>query len=114
MAVTTTTPAGRTVAANALANRQRIAREEAAARRADVTTPLHDARTPQTDAPAPATLGKAPLADVPEPPKAEKPAPAIVLSLTTIYRGRQITITGENMTLDQFCDLLDRRLGVAQ
>jgi len=72
--------------------------------RADTTTPL---------------VGKAPLEDVPDPPAAPtqdepaKPAPAIVLSFQTIYRGRLITITGEHMSLDQFCDLLDRRLGAA-
>lgn len=51
----TSTEAGRAVAANALANRQRIARE-AAEKRADVTTPLGE------------TLGRAPLDTIPDPP----------------------------------------------
>lgn len=51
----TSTEAGRAVAANALENRRRIARE-AAEKRADVTTPISE------------TLGKAPLETAPEPP----------------------------------------------
>jgi hypothetical protein len=64
-------------------------------RRADTTTPL-----------------EAPDAAEQAEDKA-KPAPAIILSFQTIYRSRLITITGEHMSLDQFCDLLDKRLGAA-
>lgn len=69
---------------------------------ADVKTPL---------------VGKAPLEDVPEPPTAPAaptPRPIIVLSTTVIYRGRQITISNDGMTLDQFCDILDKKFGVAE
>jgi len=67
--------------------------------RADTTTPL---------------VGKAPLADVPEPPtqaapKAEKSARKFSLSTTIAYRNREITIVAEGLTLDEFCDLMDAR-----
>lgn len=98
MPTTTTSEAGRAVAANAHANRQRIAREEAEAKRADTTTPL---------------VGRAPLEQLPDPPVA--PArPVIVLSTTVAYRGRIVTISNEGMTLDAFCDMLDKRFGVAE
>jgi hypothetical protein len=92
-----TTEPARVVASNAHARRQAAAK----AASDDLFGDRPDATTPLGEAPAPAA----------EPPK--KPAPAIVLSFQTIYRGRLITITGEHMTLDQFCDLLDARLGVA-
>jgi len=77
------------------------------AKRADTTTPLAD------------TLGKAALATVPEPPTepADDLAPqqtTLVLSVTILHRGRLITIASEGRTLDAFCDLLDKRFGVAR
>lgn len=98
MTVATTSPAGQAIAANAHARRiaavqeaRDAARAELAATRADTTTPLAESAAPVT-----------------------KPEPLIVLSMSIVYRGRAITITGEHMTLDQFCDMLDRRLGVAE
>jgi hypothetical protein len=67
--------------------------------RADTTTPL------------PATVGQA-APNTPESPADEKPArPIIVLSTTVAYRGRIITIANDGMTLDQFCDMLDKKFG---
>lgn len=79
---------------------RRNVNERMAANRADTTTPL-------------GTVGKAPLADVPDPPPAlELPRKKqIILSVTIPYRGRVITISGEGFDLDAFCDLLDKRLG---
>jgi hypothetical protein len=42
------------------------------------------------------------------------PRPVIVLSTTIAYRGRVITIANEGMTLDAFCDMLDKRFGVSE
>lgn len=66
--------------------------------RADTTTPLE-------------SVGKAPLATLPEPPKAEAKAPARTFSISTeiAYRGRTLTVTAQGMTIDQFCDLMDDR-----
>jgi hypothetical protein len=101
---TTTTPAAQAVASNAFARRQQAAAEARAASAdlfpVDTTTPL---------------VGKAPLEALPEPPTAPAPArPVIVLSTTVAYRGRIITISNDGMTLDQFCDLLDKKFGVAE
>jgi len=52
-----------------------------------------------------------PLVDVPDPPKLR---PIIVLSTTVAYRGRIISISNEGMTLDAFCDMLDKKFGVAE
>lgn len=55
-------------------------------------------------------VGKASVATIPQPPKAEaKIARKFSLATTVDYRGRAITIQAEGMTLDQFCDLLDER-----
>lgn len=62
-------------------------------RRADVTTPLPRMSTEEL----PADLGK---------PAAKKPL--VTLSTTVQHRGRQITISATDITVDQFCDLLDR------
>lgn len=35
--------------------------------------------------------------------------PTVTLSTVVEHRGRQITITATDMTVDQFCDLLDKR-----
>jgi hypothetical protein len=37
------------------------------------------------------------------------PKPAVTLSTVVEHRGRQITVTATDMTVDQFCDLLERR-----
>jgi hypothetical protein len=68
--------------------------------RADTTTPLPD------------TLGKAPLADVPEPPKSaepEKPKAPRAFSFSTeiVFKGRVITVHADGMTLSEFSALLD-------
>jgi len=86
------------------------------ARRPDTTTPL----TPLEAQ----TIGAVPLATVPGPPlfpDATDPptddlAPqqtTLVISTTILHRGRLITIASEGRTLDAFCDLLDKRFGVA-
>jgi hypothetical protein len=51
-----------------------------------------------------------PLAEQP----AKAPRPIIVLSTTVAYRGRVITISNEGMTLDAFCDMLDKKFGVTE
>lgn len=89
------------IAANAHANRvsaAQAARDEARAellaRNADTTTPIPVA---------------APSA------QAAKPAPLIVISTEVVYRGRIIRLTADpGMSLIDFCDLLDRRFGVAE
>jgi len=106
MPVATTTEAGRQVITpearqilneNATARQARLA---AAAKRADVLTPL--------GSPPPAFE----VETLPDPPKAQRPI--IVLSTTVAYRGRVVTISNEGMTLDAFCDMLDKRFGVAE
>jgi hypothetical protein len=56
-------------------------------RRADTTTPLAEPKAPR---------------------------PIIVLSTTVAYRGRVITISNEGMTLDAFCDMLDKKFGASE
>jgi hypothetical protein len=82
---------------NATAKAARL-RAEATARRADTTTPID-------------TLGKAPLASVPEPPAAEDAPemPRIEIRTTVEHRGRSFVIVANGYTLDQFCDILDKR-----
>jgi len=43
----------------------------------------------------------------------DAPAPAkrITISATIAHRGRQLVISSEGYTADEFCDLLDRRFG---
>jgi len=94
--------AGRIVASNLQARRQQAAidakrdSESLFGEKPDTTTPL---------------VGKVPLETLPEPPKATKPI--IVLSTTVAYRGRIVTISNEGMTLDAFCDMLDKKFGAA-
>lgn len=103
MPVTQTTEAGQRLHNNATADRAaRLAKSKRAT----------DALNAPQDAPL-ETVGKAPLESLDTAPAAA-PRPAIVLSVTIVYRGRQITISNDGMTLDQFCDLLDKRLGVAE
>lgn len=66
------------------------ARANALARNADVTTPIAGT-TPQTSTPP------------------DDRAPRITISTTVEHRGRAFTVQAEGITLDQFCDLLDRR-----
>lgn len=74
--------------------------------RADVSTPL------------PETVGAVPLDTLPEPPAAmpaatqQKPPRAVTLATTINYRDYDVTITATGMLLDEFCDMLDKRLGV--
>lgn len=42
------------------------------------------------------------------------PAKRISISTTVAHRGRQLVITAENYSADEFCDLLDRRFGETQ
>jgi len=76
------------------------ARAELTARNADTTSPLKGM----------------PEATLPDPPAREETAPAaevkarpITLQTTVEHRGRTFVIQAEGITLDQFCDLLDRR-----
>lgn len=67
--------------------------------RADTTTPL---------------VGRAPLETLPDPPsapapKTEKAQHRITVQTTVEHRGRSFTISAEGITLDEFCDLLDKR-----
>lgn len=72
--------------------------DDAKRRRADTTTPL---------------IGHAPLETLPDPPaaapveKTDKKKPVVTLSATVEHRGRLITITVADVTVDRFCDLLD-------
>lgn len=74
--------------------------------RVDTTTPL---------------VGRAPMEQLPDPPapadppaEPAKPARSITLATMITYRDYEITITATGLNLDQFCDMLDRRLGVAE
>lgn len=98
--VATTTPASRATVAHADRARKQAEAERAAEAlngyRADTTTPLE-------------TVGKAPLADVPEPPRAEraKAARSFTFSTEIAYKGRVITVHAQGMTLSEFSALLD-------
>lgn len=77
-------------------------------RRADTTTPLD-------------TVGAVPLDTLPDPPahpapaaSSAKPARSVTLATTIQYRDYAVTITATGMLLDEFCDMLDKRLGVVQ
>lgn len=85
-----------------------LARQHAqrAAARADTTTPLPRMQTEQLpDLPAEQAQAAA---------REQSKVKPLVLSVTILHRGRMITISSEGRSLDQFCDLLDDRLGVAQ
>lgn len=75
--------------------------------RADVTTPL------------PETVGAVPLDTIPDPPtrrapatESTRPARSVTLATTISYRDYDVTITATGMLLDEFCDMIDKRLGV--
>jgi len=104
MPIATTTQAGREVltpeAEKIMNDRER--RRRAAAQRADTTTPLD-------------TIGRAPLATVPDPPTAETvDLPCIEIQTTVEHRGRAFTVVARGYTLDQLCDMLDKRGYAAQ
>lgn len=83
---------------NATARRARL---QAAAKKADTLTPLGS--TP------PAFQ----MESLPEPPLfADEPPPempTIEIRTTVAHRGRQFTVVASGYTLDQFCDILDKR-----
>lgn len=74
---------------------------------------VNDHRAADTTTPLGATREAFATETLPDPTVAtEKPArPIIVLSTTVAYRGRIITISNDGMTLDQFCDMLDKKFG---
>jgi uncharacterized membrane protein YccC len=73
-----------------------------AAARPDTTTPLH-------------TGAMMPTEELPDLRKLDQPrSRPLVLSVTILHRGRMVTISSEGRSLDEFCDLLDSRLGVAR
>lgn len=75
-------------------------------------TPPISAEQAETDA-APLFMPEAEQTTAPV--ESTKPArPIIVLSTTIAYRGRIVTIANDGMTLDQFCDMLDRKFGPAE
>lgn len=121
MPVTTTKPAAHLMAGNdpqidAVYSAKREHKRAEAQRAADALNGYHR-DTPHISAdeadadPAPLFVGKAPLADVPDPPAVTKPKAARKFSIATeiAYRGRVLTISVEGMTIDQFCDLMDAR-----
>lgn len=64
-------------------------------------------------------VGRAPVETLPDPPAAPAPTPesarparSVALATTITYRDYAITITATGLNLDQFCDMLDKRLGV--
>lgn len=83
---------------NATARQSRL-RAEAATKRADIKTPLG------------ATPPAFPTEELPDL-RPAAPKPIIVLATTVAYRGRIVTISNDGMTLDAFCDMLDKRFGV--
>lgn len=94
----------------------KLARKQAEAQRAAEAVNGYNRATPhvspeQAEAdPAPLFVGKAQLASVPEPPKAEaKTARTFSISTEIAYRGRVLTVAAQGMTIDQFCDLMDAR-----
>jgi hypothetical protein len=111
MPVATTTEAGRQVVSDAAkeimtnATADRARKLAAAKKAADTLTPL--GATPPAFAVE--TLPEPPLFVETPAPKAEKAARKFAISTVVAYRGREITITAEGMTLDQFCDLMDDR-----
>jgi hypothetical protein len=119
MPIATTTEAARAVASNVQANRAqqaREARQQAAAeleqqraRRVDTTTPLGTgAMMPVEELPASLRMVEEQAAA-----PAVEARPAMTLRTQISYRGRSIWIEAKGMTLDSFCDMLDKRLGKA-
>lgn len=114
MPVTTTSQAGRDAQENATARVARV-RAEATARRYAHDLPQIDAAAAEAE---PAAARVFPTEELPDGlPDVRSPAPApsvesrprkITLQTTVEHRGRAFTIVAEGMTLDQFCDLLDK------
>ena len=65
-----------------------------------------DSPPPPPESDPPFSRGPARRPDAPTDPARR---PQITLSTTVTHRDRLITITATDMTLDQFCDLLDRK-----
>lgn len=89
----------------------KLARKQAEARRAAA------ALNHPADAPLfPETVGAVPLATLPEPPSAAESAdlPCIEIQTTVEHRGRSFTVVSRGYTLDQLCDMLDKRGYAAQ
>jgi hypothetical protein len=111
MAVTTTSAPALAVASNAQARRiaaAKEARDQAWSElRADTTTPLGNGTMMPTE-------------QIPDPPAhVEEQQPiveerAITLRTQITYRGRAIWIEARGLTLDSFCDMIDKRLGAQQ
>lgn len=107
MPVATTTEAGRQVltpeAEKIMNDRERRRQEaqRAAAARADTLSPLGSAPPafPLETLPEPPLFEDAPLPDL----------PTIEIRTMVAHRGRQFTVVASGMTLDQFCDVLDKR-----
>lgn len=107
MAVAQSTEAGRAVASNVHARRQQAAidakrdSESLFGEKPDTTTP---------------PVGKAPMETPPEPPAAaaEPDLPTIEIQTTVEHRGRAFTVVARGYTLDQLCDMLDKRGYAAQ
>ncbi len=72
----------------------------------DTTTPL---ATEDAPAPKPARPTSLAEAAVPGPTAGAGELPRVELRTTVEHRGRAFVIVASGMTLDQFCDLLDRR-----
>lgn len=103
MPVATTSEAARAVASNARARQQ----AEAAAKRADTTTPIKPAfETEQL--PEPPALAAQIEEPAPDGGPGKPKKPLITLSTTVQHRGRVITIQATDITVDRFCDLLDQ------
>lgn len=70
-------------------------------------------RMPEADLPDPPSAAQAAAEPEPEaedPPAAELPRrPQITLSTKVRHRGRVITVTATDLTVDRFCDLLDAK-----
>ena len=83
----------------------KLARKRAEAQRADVRTPL--GQTP----PAFATEE---LPDLRQPDTESADLPCIEIQTTVEHRGRSFTVVSRGYTLDQLCDMLDKRGYAAQ
>lgn len=105
------TPAAERVINNATATR--AAKLAAAKRAADTLTPLGETPAPFAveSLPDPPLFSASEPAPAPVAPAAPPPR-TITLATTVGYRDYRIVVTATGMTLDQFCDMLDKRLGV--
>lgn len=104
---TTANEAGRVVAGANIAHKRELARQSAGRINGDAIVQTQDIASQPTP-----LVGRAPLETIPDLPAAIDDRDG-QHDYRPGYRGRQITISNDGMTLDQFCDLLDKRLGVA-